>query len=101
MIVIFLRRATVDAGKLVKESHHGDDKSIPHAPPLELRDVSVSFDDKPVLRHLDLRLERGEMVFVTGVFGSGKSVLMHLAIIPHRHGTLLDIQPFSDQYTRA
>ncbi len=56
------------------------DNLLSDVPPLELRDVSVSFDDQPVLSHINLRLERGEMVFITGVSGSGKSVLMHLAI---------------------
>jgi len=33
-----------------------------------------------VLSDISLRLERGEMIFVTGVSGSGKSVLLRLAI---------------------
>lgn len=65
--------------------------ALPDVPPLELRDVSVSFDDKTVLSHINLRLERGEMVFITGVSGSGKSVLMHLAIglLPPDSGQVL------------
>lgn len=47
---------------------------------LELRDVSLSFDERPVLRNVNLKLARGEMVFITGVSGSGKTVLMHLAM---------------------
>jgi len=47
---------------------------------LELRDVSLSFDEKQVLSRVDLRLARGEMIFITGLSGSGKSVLMHLAM---------------------
>jgi phospholipid/cholesterol/gamma-HCH transport system ATP-binding protein len=47
---------------------------------LEFRDVSLSFDDKPALTNISLRLERGEMIFLTGASGSGKSVLLHLAM---------------------
>lgn len=47
---------------------------------LELRDVSLSFDEKPVLSQINLKLERGEMIFITGESGSGKSVLLKLAI---------------------
>src|SRR5690349_17391811 len=49
-------------------------------PAIEFRNVSLSFDEKRVLNDLSFKLERGEMIFVTGVAGSGKSVLMRLAI---------------------
>lgn len=51
---------------------------------LELRNVSLSFDEKKVLSDVDLKLERGEMIFITGVSGSGKSVLLRLAIALER-----------------
>jgi phospholipid/cholesterol/gamma-HCH transport system ATP-binding protein len=47
---------------------------------VEFRKVSLSFDEKRVLSDIDLKLERGEMIFITGVSGSGKSVLLRLAI---------------------
>ncbi|HEX6044532.1 MAG TPA: ATP-binding cassette domain-containing protein [Pyrinomonadaceae bacterium] len=49
-------------------------------PAIEFRNVSVSFDEKPVLVDVSFRLERGELAFLTGVSGSGKSVLLRLAI---------------------
>lgn len=49
-------------------------------PPIEFRDVSLSFDEKRVLSDINFRLERGEMIFITGIAGSGKSVLLKLAI---------------------
>jgi phospholipid/cholesterol/gamma-HCH transport system ATP-binding protein len=49
-------------------------------PAIEFRNVSLSFDDKVALIDVNLKLERGEMIFVTGVSGSGKSVLLHLAM---------------------
>ena len=49
-------------------------------PAIEFRNVSLSFDEKPVLTDLNFKLERGEMIFITGVSGSGKSVLLRLAM---------------------
>jgi energy-coupling factor transport system ATP-binding protein len=45
---------------------------------LELRDVTFRFgdDDTPVLRHVDLVLEEGELVLVAGRTGVGKSTLL-------------------------
>ena len=51
---------------------------------LELRNVSLSFAEKKVLNDVDLKLERGEMIFITGVSGSGKSALLRLAIALER-----------------
>ena len=42
----------------------------------ELRDVSVAFDDDPVLLDVDLTIFRGERIGVIGRNGSGKSVLV-------------------------
>ena len=49
-------------------------------PAIEFRNVSQSFDEKRVLSDISFKLERGEMIFITGVSGSGKSVLLRLAI---------------------
>jgi len=55
-------------------------KEINNTPAIEFRDVSISFDEKRVLDGINLTVERGEMVFVTGVAAAGKSVLLHLAM---------------------
>jgi phospholipid/cholesterol/gamma-HCH transport system ATP-binding protein len=49
-------------------------------PAIEFRDVSLSFDEKRVLDAISFKLDRGEMIFLTGASGSGKSVLLHLAM---------------------
>ena len=49
-------------------------------PSIEFRNVCLSFDGKPVLINISFRLEKGEMVFLTGISGSGKSVLLRLAM---------------------
>ncbi|MGZ4147335.1 MAG: ribosomal protection-like ABC-F family protein [Actinomycetota bacterium] len=42
---------------------------------VELRDVTMAFDDDPVLLDVDLTIVRGERIGVIGANGSGKSVL--------------------------
>lgn len=54
-------------------------KGIP-TPAIEFRNVYLSFNDTPALADISFRLERGEMAILTGVSGSGKSVLLRLAI---------------------
>jgi ATP-binding cassette subfamily F protein 3 len=45
---------------------------------IDLRDVSIAFDDDPVLIDLDLTVERGERLGIVGPNGAGKSVLAKL-----------------------
>ena len=50
------------------------------APAIEFRNVSFRFDDRLVLNDVSFTLEHGEMILLTGVSGSGKSVLLRVAI---------------------
>jgi phospholipid/cholesterol/gamma-HCH transport system ATP-binding protein len=54
--------------------------SLPVSPALEFRNVSVAFDDEPALIDISFQLYKGELIFVTGESGSGKSVLLRLAM---------------------
>jgi phospholipid/cholesterol/gamma-HCH transport system ATP-binding protein len=47
---------------------------------IEFEHVSLSFDEKRVLDDVSFTLERGQMIIFTGDSGSGKSVLLRLAI---------------------
>lgn len=49
-------------------------------PAVEFRDVSLSFGDQFVLKEVSFTLQPGEMILVTGVSGSGKSLMLRLAI---------------------
>ncbi|HEY2879247.1 ABC transporter ATP-binding protein [Nocardioides sp.] len=43
---------------------------------IELRDLGFRYDDKPILRDVDLIVDEGEMVLVSGRTGVGKSTLL-------------------------
>jgi phospholipid/cholesterol/gamma-HCH transport system ATP-binding protein len=49
-------------------------------PVLEFRNVSLNFGEKRALIDISFKLCRGEMIFLTGEAGSGKSVLLFLAM---------------------
>src|SRR3984893_6143370 len=55
------------------------DTNANDSPAIEFRNVSLTFDDKPALVNASFQLSRGEMIVITGVSGSGKSALLHLA----------------------
>jgi len=49
-------------------------------PAIEFRNVCLSFGDDPILTDISFSLAQGEMLFLTGISGSGKSVLLRLAM---------------------
>jgi phospholipid/cholesterol/gamma-HCH transport system ATP-binding protein len=57
----------------------GDDR-FPAMAPIELRRVSLAFEDKPVLDDVSFRVQAGETLVLLGVTGSGKSVLLKLIL---------------------
>jgi phospholipid/cholesterol/gamma-HCH transport system ATP-binding protein len=77
-------------------------KETNNIPAIEFRHVSLSFDEKQVLNDVSFKLERGELIFITGVSGSGKSVLLRLAMTLDRpdSGQILiegqDVEPLEE-----
>ncbi len=53
---------------------------MPATPAIEFRDVSLAFDEKPVLSHISFELAKGGTLILLGVTGSGKSVLLKLVL---------------------
>lgn len=49
-------------------------------PPLEIKQLRFTYGDRPVLENINLRLERGEHLAITGASGSGKSTLIRLLL---------------------
>lgn len=45
---------------------------------IEIKDLSVGFDDVDVLKNINLTINEGESVGVLGKSGAGKSILMHV-----------------------
>ena len=52
---------------------------------IEFRDVHFSYDDAPILQHINLRIAKGKTVALVGSSGAGKSTLADL--IPRFHDT--------------
>jgi phospholipid/cholesterol/gamma-HCH transport system ATP-binding protein len=49
-------------------------------PAIEFRNVSISFDDHPVLQNVSFALYQGGLICITGDSQSGKSIVLRLAI---------------------
>jgi phospholipid/cholesterol/gamma-HCH transport system ATP-binding protein len=54
-------------------------KAYPDAPAIRFENVSIGFDEKPVLEDISFEVKRGETRILLGPAGVGKSVLLKLA----------------------
>ncbi|RST31779.1 ABC transporter ATP-binding protein [Sphingomonas ginkgonis] len=70
---------------------------------LELHGLEFGFDDRPVLRNLDLSIRRGERIGIVGPTGSGKSTLMDLllGLLQPQQGTVSVDGKVLDEARRA
>lgn len=74
------------------------------APPLEVHDLTVSYDRKPVLYGIDVTVEPGSLVGVVGPNGAGKSTLVKtvMGVVPPNGGWVKIFgQPFKKAVTRV
>lgn len=63
-------------------------KEIPMQPALEIHDLTVAFDRKPVLWNIDLTIPEGKLIGIIGPNGAGKSTLIKaiMGILPLSSG---------------
>lgn len=67
---------------------------------LEVRNISKSFDGKPVLKDVSIELNKGELVCLLGVSGSGKTTLFNIisGLLPPDDGqVMLDEKNITNQ----
>ncbi len=72
----------------------------PSNPPLEVHDLTVAYDQKPVLWDIDFELPEGSLTAIVGPNGAGKSTLVKAAmgLIPASSGyTLIYGKPLDKQ----
>jgi manganese/zinc/iron transport system ATP- binding protein len=67
--------------------------------PLEIRDLTVAYDEKPVLWDVDLDVPSGSLTAIIGPNGAGKSTLIRavLGLVPMGAGT---VRIFGESYSR-
>ena len=58
---------------MADETHSGASSNVPA---IEVRDLSIGYGKRTVLRHLDFRIEPGQIVTILGGSGCGKSTLL-------------------------
>lgn len=61
---------------------------------VELRDVSIRYDDRTILKSLDLKMRRGERWALSGENGAGKSTLLSLICADNPQAYACDIALF-------
>lgn len=67
---------------------------------LEVKNISKSFDDKPVLKDISVELKQGELVCLLGISGGGKTTLFNVIsglLQPDRGEVLLDGKNITNQ----
>lgn len=80
------------------------EKEISITPALEIHDLTVAFDRKPVLWNIDLKLPQGKLVGIIGPNGAGKSTLIKavMGLLPLSSGfSKLFDQDLNDIRTRV
>lgn len=54
---------------------------------VELHQLTVNFDDRPVVDHVDLRVQRGDIITIIGPNGAGKTTLIKAILVSSQFRT--------------
>jgi phospholipid/cholesterol/gamma-HCH transport system ATP-binding protein len=73
------KNSSLNDGMIVAQKIDMNTHIDPQTAVIEFRNVFLSFDNRLALNDISFTLGRGEMILLTGVSGSGKSVLLRLA----------------------
>ncbi|WP_231962973.1 metal ABC transporter ATP-binding protein [Symmachiella macrocystis] len=83
----------VDSDALPAQDKASGNSPVPEASPLplEVRDLTVSYDRKAVLWNVNLDVEAGRIVGIVGPNGAGKTTLIKaiMGLLPQQAGTVL------------
>ncbi|KAI0444796.1 putative ATP-binding cassette transporter [Xylaria telfairii] len=66
--------------KMIKVKENDDSHSSPGKPVIEITNGCFGWDDKVLIKDVNLTLHKGEHVVITGAVGSGKSLLLQAII---------------------
>lgn len=67
---------------------------------LELKNVSFSFNEKEILKQVNLKIQKGDFIAISGSSGNGKTTLLHLIaglLNPSEGVTIIDNQEVNSQ----
>jgi len=67
----------IDRNPTIKDGEIPLDEEIAK---ITFKDVSLSYDDKPALQHIDIKANRGEKIALVGNSGGGKSSIVNLLL---------------------
>lgn len=86
-LVVIFTKASASAARInevfetrpsVQEPAQANAAPVLGAPKIEFRDVSFGYGGEQVLRHIDLKVQKGQTLGIIGTTGSGKSTLVNL-----------------------
>lgn len=86
-LVVIFTKASASAARInevfetrpsVQEPAQANTAPVLGAPKIEFRDVSFGYGGEQVLRHIDLKVQKGQTLGIIGTTGSGKSTLVNL-----------------------
>ena len=86
-LVVIFTKASASAARInevfetrpsVQEPAQANTAPVLGAPKIEFMDVSFGYGGEQVLRHIDLKVQKGQTLGIIGTTGSGKSTLVNL-----------------------